>query len=166
MKLTSILITALVGKSLGLQETRAVEGQNVSICTNFFIPVTVSAANFVLPLSDPPAYQQITGTYKIGARYCEPHNIIKSRHNTLQILVHGITYTRNCKSRVVYISTQTDNQQTGRAMASLEDLRFLSVRHMLVPPTVGLTTLPRKATQLCRLIVLAMVCLIVSGLFP
>jgi hypothetical protein len=83
-------------------------------CYNITFPVTISAENADLPslstlqalgpvawladivldvLFDIPA----TGTYTIAARYCEPEVYNASRHDTLQFLVHGLSYTRNCE---------------------------------------------------------------------
>jgi hypothetical protein len=81
-------------------------------CQNVNIPITITATNefiaedFVL---DP---QTIIGsilnlifttfipktTFIIAARYCEPEVYVSGRQNTIQVLVHGATYTRNyCK---------------------------------------------------------------------
>jgi len=37
----------------------------------------------------------VQGTYNISARCCEPATKISSRRDTLQVLLHGITYDRN-----------------------------------------------------------------------
>jgi hypothetical protein len=37
----------------------------------------------------------VQGTFHISASYCEPEVHIPSRVDTLQLLVHGATYTRN-----------------------------------------------------------------------
>jgi hypothetical protein len=80
-------------------------------CTNITIPVTVSAENLVLPpdlginnfipigtpLLSTLFDQFVSGTFDIAATYCEPVNPVAGREDTLQILVHGITYTKACK---------------------------------------------------------------------
>jgi pimeloyl-ACP methyl ester carboxylesterase len=81
-------------------------------CTDIGIPVSIQADNLALPSTLTSANLEtfinglggsifdlvtnlINGTYNIGARYCEPEVIIASRANTIQLLVHGITYTRD-----------------------------------------------------------------------
>lgn len=78
-------------------------------CQDIEIPVSVSAQNKNLPLTlgldtlkDTGALNRLVagltsslvhGTYTIHARYCEPTEQVASRRDTLQVLVHGITYT-------------------------------------------------------------------------
>ncbi|KAF8857025.1 hypothetical protein BDZ45DRAFT_448805 [Acephala macrosclerotiorum] len=92
------IFSALAGKNL------LVEGQATSsnplllplpTCTDVMIPVTASAENVVFPVTTPISYVTVGGTYNISARYCEPAVNIHSRRNTLQFLVHGITFTKN-----------------------------------------------------------------------
>jgi len=66
-------------------------------CINITIPVTISAENYVLPPTSPLTYRLIQGAFNISARYCEPQVKDSSRADTLQFLVHGLTYTKNCK---------------------------------------------------------------------
>jgi hypothetical protein len=88
-------------------------------CYNFTIPITISANNTQVPpglsLLDPIDVAlaivnlvfdvPVIGTYNIFARYCEPEVQIASRTNTLQFLVHGVTYDRNyCKRSAQFIS--------------------------------------------------------------
>lgn len=80
---------------------------------NVKIQVSATALNKVLPtnlnissltiddrdqfqseLSSAPS-KEVSGTYTIAARYCEPEKNVPSRKNTLQMLVHGVTYDRN-----------------------------------------------------------------------
>jgi len=65
-------------------------------CTEISIPVTISAQNLVIPGNDDGSYSTtpVEGTYNISARYCEP--LLKIHKHALQVLVHGITYTRDC----------------------------------------------------------------------
>lgn len=44
--------------------------------------------------------QLVGGTYTISARYCEPLTKVEQRQNTLQILVHGLTYDKDYWSGV------------------------------------------------------------------
>jgi hypothetical protein len=87
-------------------------------CYNITIPVTVSSNKMlVLPenagLADfanvfnssivpgPDYTGTASGTFNIGATYCEPElflGLLSPHYNTLQVLVHGVTYTRSCKS--------------------------------------------------------------------
>jgi pimeloyl-ACP methyl ester carboxylesterase len=79
-------------------------------CQDVMIPVKVSADNYVLPSNLTMADLTLTflestvpnsstirieGEYSIGARYCTPSCAVPHRKQTLQVLVHGITYTRN-----------------------------------------------------------------------
>lgn len=80
-------------------------------CNDIAIPVSVSALNKNFPpdlsidsLLTPGLLNKIvagltsslvSGDYTIGARYCEPSKDIASRRDTLQVLVHGITYTKD-----------------------------------------------------------------------
>lgn len=109
----SLLLTFM--KSIQAQGTSANPPASGPTCYNITIPVKVSYTNQKLsPLTDlseqgiqqylaaaaitPALYITGSGTYSISARYCEPEVQIASRKNTLQFLVHGLTYTRNCKS--------------------------------------------------------------------
>lgn len=89
-----------------------------STCTDFTIPVTISATNAqiseilaeLLPITELLSTLlgsllsftlPVHGIFSISARYCEPapQYYVASRHDTLQILVHGFTYNKNyCKS--------------------------------------------------------------------
>lgn len=80
-------------------------------CTDIAIPVSVSANNKDFPpnltvesllslglLNNVVAgltSSLVSGTYTIGARYCEPSKDVAARKDTLQLLVHGITYTKD-----------------------------------------------------------------------
>ncbi|KAF8851755.1 hypothetical protein BDZ45DRAFT_750342 [Acephala macrosclerotiorum] len=83
----ALLATALVGKSLA--------DNALPTCANIVIPVSVTANNYVLPATNPLAFNNVSGTYNIAARYCAPANDLHSRREVLQVLVHGVTYTRN-----------------------------------------------------------------------
>ena len=86
-------------------------------CQNIVVPVTFSATNAVIPpgftlspltiLSTVASLvfdATVSSTYNIAARYCEPTTMITSRQDTLQLLVHGATYTRNyCMLSPLYI---------------------------------------------------------------
>ncbi|TVY83688.1 hypothetical protein LSUE1_G003808 [Lachnellula suecica] len=65
-------------------------------CTDIVIPVTITANNVDLTSTQvPQPIVIVTGTYNIAGRYCEPENQISGHHDTLQVLVHGISYTRD-----------------------------------------------------------------------
>jgi len=103
----SLLFILLVGQSAG-----AVLIKKQTNCQNITIPVSAAANNAALP--DTLTYLTlstllgsldalifdtlISGDFNISATYCAPTVNIPSRANTLQFLVHGITYTRSCKS--------------------------------------------------------------------
>ncbi|CZR69991.1 uncharacterized protein PAC_19892 [Phialocephala subalpina] len=88
------LAATLAGNALAAPQTNP-QTNALPPCTNVVIPVTVTANNVVLPATTPPAFNQVSGTYNIAARYCEPANNLHPRRDVLQVLVHGITYTRN-----------------------------------------------------------------------
>ena len=82
-------------------------------CKDVIISITASATNVFTPSNvvlDPThIVAQIIALvytvnlpatpYDIAARYCEPEVDIPARANTIQLLAHGATYTRNyCKS--------------------------------------------------------------------
>ncbi|KAF2161610.1 hypothetical protein M409DRAFT_28004 [Zasmidium cellare ATCC 36951] len=78
--------------------------QSEPTCNLLTINVDITALNIQLPsnisgltldiLTALPKVQ-IQGTYQIAARYCEPEVKNSSRTNTLQLLVHGVTYTKD-----------------------------------------------------------------------
>lgn len=83
-------------------------------CSEFKIPVQVNTMNFYINpnvnstaalnntmqnifsgLVNLVSNVTVSGTYNISARYCEPEFRNSSRSNTIQLLVHGITYTKD-----------------------------------------------------------------------
>ncbi|KAI1001525.1 hypothetical protein K3495_g6673 [Podosphaera aphanis] len=83
-------------------------------CSNITIPVSTSSPNAQIDASVQSQFRlfnvkqsissgapeltdskSVRGQYNIKARYCEPEVQISSRSNTIQLLVHGITYDRN-----------------------------------------------------------------------
>jgi hypothetical protein len=103
---TSVLSLAALGYSA------VVKQRSGPTCSDIIIPVNITANNFVIPstltvdnlgtfinglgssLFDLAA-NIIGGSYNIAARYCEPELYVPSRQHTVQLLVHGVTYTRN-----------------------------------------------------------------------
>lgn len=83
-------------------------------CSNVTIPVTISAENRAVPASlgdelssilgaanleslinsigDDLQLAPVNGTYNLAGLYCEPEVTVTERQNTIQLLVHGITY--------------------------------------------------------------------------
>ena len=140
-------------------------------CYNVTFPVTISVESGNLPslatfqalgliawledvaldlVFDVPA----TGTYTIAARYCEPEVYVESRYFTLQFLVHGLTYTRNCEdhsSKLHFILDTDQKEQTGAVMVPL-------VTVTMATSTAGLHTHRSRATQHCQSIVLVTDC--------
>jgi len=76
-------------------------------CTDIVIPVNITAQIYALPIptTGPPTFVTIHGAYKIAARYCEPTVKLYGRAKTLQVLVHGGSYDRNCKLFTLAIDT-------------------------------------------------------------
>ncbi|KAH6712610.1 Alpha/Beta hydrolase protein [Leptodontidium sp. MPI-SDFR-AT-0119] len=96
--LTLLSITHLIASSLATGPT----------CTTISIPVSISAQNVRFPadftttslLSVVGALgavvfdSLITDSYTIVGTYCEPEVLVEGRKGTVQVLVHGATYTR------------------------------------------------------------------------
>jgi len=100
-------------QSLILQQHQAVAAPIVEkcalTCQNLTIPVSVAGSNYVIPptftLDPAKIVNQIldviltfvvqTTTYNLQATYCEPAVNNPARANTLQILVHTLTYTEH-----------------------------------------------------------------------
>ncbi|KAJ2970620.1 hypothetical protein NQ176_g8103 [Zarea fungicola] len=96
-------------------------------CHEIFIPIDVSANNKNIPITlDLQLLTNISnlsqmivkldsssvhGRFSIGARYCEPRKEVASRRNTLQILYHGITYTRDYWSGLAPPGTKSDQDR-------------------------------------------------------
>ncbi|KZV83564.1 hypothetical protein EXIGLDRAFT_701288 [Exidia glandulosa HHB12029] len=72
-------------------------GYPTPVCTNSFVTVTASATNYDLSNGTlpPAATVPVSGTYSIQLRYCKPTLPVPSRANSLQVLVHGLTYNTN-----------------------------------------------------------------------
>jgi hypothetical protein len=87
-------------------------------CTNITIPVTISAENFVLPLTSPLTYNLIQGTFNISGRYCEPQAKNPSRTDSLQFLVHGLTYAKNCRRPYPNLSTSSERAKAFGTISS------------------------------------------------
>ncbi|KZV80676.1 alpha/beta-hydrolase [Exidia glandulosa HHB12029] len=64
-------------------------------CTESLASVTASATNFDLSSGSPPenATVPVTGTFNVKLRFCEPTVHVPGHADTLQILVHGLTYS-------------------------------------------------------------------------
>ncbi|EME41981.1 hypothetical protein DOTSEDRAFT_72924 [Dothistroma septosporum NZE10] len=90
------LIAALLAMALAVAATPFHYPFPQLNCREITIPVNVSAENENLASnSTTPPSTLVTGEYYIRARYCEPAKIVGYRKDTLQLLVHGITYTQN-----------------------------------------------------------------------
>ncbi|KZV79443.1 hypothetical protein EXIGLDRAFT_782333 [Exidia glandulosa HHB12029] len=64
-------------------------------CVDSIMHFPVSAKNFNLSsgtLPPGPPNVPVSGSYGIQLRYCEPSMAVHSRKDTIQVLVHGITY--------------------------------------------------------------------------
>lgn len=68
--------------------------ENIELPSNLDIPTLLSGALFNDNASG-PVTALVSGDYTIGARYCTPDTPSEARATTLQVLVHGATYTRN-----------------------------------------------------------------------
>jgi hypothetical protein len=90
-------------------------------CKVITIPVSINMQTLQLPLDLAQNFLSLIGgvivsltsllrfdvveTYNIVGRYCEPENNVASRKNTLQLLAHPTTYTKdwvNIKSSIIY----------------------------------------------------------------
>ncbi|KAE9381918.1 hypothetical protein N431DRAFT_539450 [Stipitochalara longipes BDJ] len=92
-----------------------------SFCKDIIIPVTATANNTLLPTypdsTSPTAFYQyfgslnfskippftnpVSGTFNISATYCEPTINVAGR-NAVQLLVHGVAYTKSYWSGIDY----------------------------------------------------------------
>ena len=88
--------------------------QNQATCVNITIPVPIYSFNAALPVisslevsliglvsylnsvAEVTFSYLVSGTFNTAATYCEPQVSDPSRENTLQLLVHGATYTKEC----------------------------------------------------------------------
>jgi hypothetical protein len=83
------------------------------ICRDLKIHVNAKAQNFALPpfpnstnttavgqylssfnASTIPQSVSVSGTFAIAATYCQPANKVPGRENTIQLLLHGVGYTK------------------------------------------------------------------------
>lgn len=83
------------------------------ICKDIKLSLTATAENFALPpypnstaptavgqyltsfnSSTIPQNHTVSGTFSIAATYCEPANKVPSREGTIQLLLHGLGYTK------------------------------------------------------------------------
>lgn len=90
------------------------------ICKDIKLSLTATAENFALPrypdstaptavgqyltsfnASTIPQNHTVSGTFSIAATYCEPANKVPDREGTVQLLLHGLGYTkvRACLNR-------------------------------------------------------------------
>ncbi|RKF78946.1 putative ctr copper transporter family protein [Golovinomyces cichoracearum] len=109
---TMLLFHLLLG-GFNVAQGAIILGRSGPSCSEFRIPVTVSVENMKI---DPninsvdslrgamqgialgtlkPVKVKIQDTYNIAARYCEPEVQNPNRTNTIQMLVHGITYSKD-----------------------------------------------------------------------
>jgi pimeloyl-ACP methyl ester carboxylesterase len=143
-------------------------------CQDIVIPVSASADNFELPaglslidltaafldgvaeLSTAP----VNGQYNIGARYCEPSPPVPNRQQTLQVLVHGVTYTRNYWSGLAAPGTPGREEYSWILYAAQQGYPTLSLDRLcngLSSHPDGLTTcqLPLEAEVVHEIISIA-----------
>ncbi|RFU23978.1 hypothetical protein B7463_g12360, partial [Scytalidium lignicola] len=93
-------------------------------CIEFTIPVTATSINVDIPDVTFTTVQSVvdllestapilntseTSSFDISARFCYPTKVVASRKNTVQLLVHGITYTKSYWSALDY-SPAVSNQ--------------------------------------------------------
>lgn len=89
-------------------------------CSDYMIPVSIGSGGKSAPvalrsrhhnartvaavLADEPLFDGVgdtlqsllvSGTFEIAARYCEPEVVVQDRQDSVQLLVHGITYDKN-----------------------------------------------------------------------
>lgn len=119
-------------------------------CTDLVIPITATATNPVIPIpttlntSDSGALSAFIqtiigdadatypgvptgGTFRISARYCEPQVSIASRHNTVQLLVHGVTENKLYWSGLSYPVGYNGDTYSWIAYASSHGYPTLSI---------------------------------------
>ncbi|RKF53520.1 putative ctr copper transporter family protein [Erysiphe neolycopersici] len=103
----------LLGAGVTIAQSQIIFSRGPS-CSEFKIPIQVNSVNFYISpsvnstaalnstmhnilsgLTSLVSNVTVSSTYNISARFCEPEVRNSSRSNTIQLLVHGITYTKN-----------------------------------------------------------------------
>ena len=107
-----MLIAAFITTLLAALAPASAASEPTLQCREFKVPVTAEALNKELSLDlstlldlssltkllasvEGLPTRLVGGTYSVSARYCEPLVDVPHRRNTLQFLVHGITYTKD-----------------------------------------------------------------------
>jgi pimeloyl-ACP methyl ester carboxylesterase len=73
-----------------------------------------------------PVYREVSGDFGISARFCEPAKTVHSRRNTVQLLVHGFTYSKDYWSALAFPGYQP-NHYSWIEYASNEGYPTLSI---------------------------------------
>lgn len=107
-----VLSLAAIGHSSPILQRSKNCSTSVPICRDVFLPITAAANNTVLPAypnSTEPgvAYKYlasfnastlptapVSGVFNISATYCEPSVSVEGRNGTIQVLLHGLSYTK------------------------------------------------------------------------
>ncbi|KUL82312.1 hypothetical protein ZTR_09725 [Talaromyces verruculosus] len=112
-------------------------------CDDFFIPLEItsqtqqvnstrfmgssSVATFLaFIISSPSVYHNLTTAVNISARYCEPTVNVAGRNTSIQLLVHGITYTKSYWS-ALDLSTPQSGQYSWVEFANQNGYPTLSI---------------------------------------
>ncbi|KAH7058921.1 Alpha/Beta hydrolase protein [Macrophomina phaseolina] len=119
-------------------------------CSDINLSVTISAENRVIPdyllsgltsttlslagveqllngVGNELQLALVNGTYNIAGRFCEPEVQIPGRSDTIQLLVHGITYDRNYWSGGGSLTGWEGSQYSWLAHASAQGYPTLSI---------------------------------------
>jgi len=113
-QLLALSIFGLKGARAVLNQTWPLDSEIKFICREITLPINATANNAVLP-SFPNAtslsavYEfldsinnaslastSVSGIFNISASYCEPSIKISGRESTVQLLLHGLSYTKVC----------------------------------------------------------------------
>jgi hypothetical protein len=126
-----------------------------SQCKDLIVPITASGNLMVLPpfnstTADPLQYisglnfssiphKIVSGIFNISMRYCVPSVEVEGRQNTIQMLLHGVAYTKVSQRLFSTSETRlTRNSRTG--MESILHIRIFQAN------TPGQLMLDPKAT--------------------
>ncbi len=111
---------------------------------NYSNPDDVDALIYQIGHNGPYPVQSTSGTFQLSARYCAPQVNIASRANTLQLLVHGVTYNKLYWSGLSYPVGYGGDAYSWIAFASSQGYPTLSIDRL----GCGNSTHPDPITQL------------------
>lgn len=143
--LKQLILALLVPTGLSASVKRA-----GPVCNEFTVPITASAPSKNLPGLDPsrlsdPDYlvnyvlsqassgtngPETSGTYNIAVRYCQPEVAVAPRANTIQVLQHAITMTKDYWNGLGFPVGYNGNLYSWTAYASSKGYHTLAIDNL------------------------------------